>query len=444
MTPKHSATPRRVAVLSVHTSPLAQPGTGDAGGMNVYVLQTAIQLARRGVEVDIFTRATSSATPVVQDAAPGVRVRNVAAGPYEGLDKHELPTQLCAFAAGVLREEVRHEPGHYDLVHSHYWLSGQVGWLARDRWGVPLVHTAHTLAAVKNASLAEGDTPEPAARQIGEQQVVAEADRLTANTVDEAAQLTATYGASADKIDIVAPGADLTRYRPGDRLAARAALGLDPSETIVTFVGRIQPLKAPDVLLRAAAEVAGRRPDLPLRALVVGGPSGTGLDRPDSLIELAAALGITARVTFLPPQPPDRLADVYRASDLVAVPSYSESFGLVAIEAQACGTPVIAADVGGLGVAVRDGLTGMLVQGHRIDDWAAALESLVASPDRLDELAARAPRHAENFSWEHTADALLASYRAATAMYHRAEGGELWQRRPRGLWKLRRTSGVRA
>jgi len=356
-----------------------------------------------------------------------------------------LPTQLCAFAAGVLREEVRHEPGYYDLVHSHYWLSGQVGWLARDRWGVPLVHTAHTLAAVKNASLADGDTPEPAARQIGEQQVVAEADRLTANTADEAAKLASIYGASPSKIDVVAPGADLTRYRPGDRLEARAALGLDPAETIVTFVGRIQPLKAPDVLLRAAAEVIAREPDLPLRVLVVGGPSGTGLDRPDSLIELANTLGIRTNVTFLPPQPPDRLAEVYRASDLVAVPSYSESFGLVAIEAQACGTPVIAADVGGLGVAVRDEQTGLLVQGHRTDDWASALQSLLTAPDRLDELAARAPRHAENFSWEHTADALLASYRAAAAMYQRGAGdSEFSPRRSRGLWKLRRTSGVRA
>ncbi|QBJ95747.1 D-inositol-3-phosphate glycosyltransferase [Rhodococcus sp. ABRD24] len=441
---KHSTRPQRVAVLSVHTSPLAQPGTGDAGGMNVYVLQTAIQLARRGVEVDIFTRATSSADPVVQDAAPGVRVRNVAAGPYEGLDKHELPTQLCAFAAGVLREEVRHEPGYYDLVHSHYWLSGQVGWLARDRWGVPLVHTAHTLAAVKNAALADGDTPEPQARQIGEQQVVAEADRLIANTADEAAQLTSIYGASPDRVDVVAPGADLSRYRPGDRLAARSRLGLDPDETVVTFVGRIQPLKAPDVLLRAAAEVIAREPGLPLRVLVVGGPSGTGLERPDSLIDLAAALGITARVTFLPPQPPDRLAEVYQASNLVAVPSYSESFGLVAIEAQACGTPVVAADVGGLGVAVRDRQTGLLVDGHRTDDWADALQSLVTAPDWLDELAARAPRHAENFSWEHTAEGLLESYRAASAMYDRTDGGEFSPRRTRGLRKLRRTSGVRA
>jgi len=413
--------------------------------MNVYVLQTAVELARRGVEVEIFTRATSSADPAVQQAAPGVLVRNIEAGPFEGLDKHDLPTQLCAFAAGVLREEARHPQGYYDLVHSHYWLSGQVGWLARDRWGVPLVHTAHTLAAVKNASLAAGDTPEPAARQIGEQQVVAESDRLVANTSDEAGQLERIYGADPAKIDVVAPGADLNRYRPGDRSAARAELGLDPRETVVAFVGRIQPLKAPDVLLEAAARALADDPGLPLRVLVVGGPSGTGLERPDALIELASALGISPRVTFLPPQPPDRLVQVYRAADLVAVPSYSESFGLVAIEAQACGTPVLAANVGGLGVAVRDGRTGVLVDGHRIDDWATALRSLVRDPDRLARFAASAPVHAESFSWEHTAEGLLDSYRRAGMRRNRGFGtGEHSLRRQRGVWKLRRTRGVTA
>lgn len=187
--------PRRIAVLSVHTSPLAQPGTGDAGGMNVYVLQTALQLARRGVAVDIFTRATSSSDEPVVSVTDGVTVRNIVAGPFEGLDKYDLPTQLCAFTAGVLRAEAVHEPGYYNLVHSHYWLSGQAGWLARDRWGVPLVHTAHTLAAVKNQTLAEGDRPEPALRGVGEQQVVDEADRLIVNTKDEADQLVSIHNA---------------------------------------------------------------------------------------------------------------------------------------------------------------------------------------------------------------------------------------------------------
>lgn len=389
--------------------------------MNVYVLQTALQLARRGIEVEIFTRATSSNLPPVQEAGPGVLVRNVVAGPFEGLDKQDLPTQLCPFTAEVLRQEARHLPGHYDLVHSHYWLSGQVGWLARDRWRVPLVHTAHTLAAVKNAALAEGDSPEPASREIGEKQVIAESDRLVANTAEEARELIELYGADPDRIDVVPPGADLTRYCPGDKAAARAALGLAMDEQVVAFIGRIQPLKAPDVLVRAAADLLAKDPTRPLRVLIVGGPSGTGLDRPDALIELAAELGITDRVTFLPPQPPDRLVQVYRAADLVAVPSHNESFGLVAIEAQASGTPVLAADVGGLGTAVRHGATGLLVPGHRTPDWSGALGALFDDPVRLREMGRRAIDHAANFSWEHTADGLLASYSAALSDFRDAD-----------------------
>ncbi len=292
--------PRRVAVLSVHTSPLAQPGTGDAGGMNVYVLQTALHMARRGVEVEIFTRATSSADEPVVRVAPGVLVRNVVAGPFEGLDKYDLPTQLCAFTAGVLRAEANHEAGYYDIVHSHYWLSGQVGWLARDRWAVPLVHTSHTLAAVKNAALADGDAPEPPLRAVGEQQVVDEADRLIVNTEDEAHQLVSLHHADPARIDVVHPGVDLETFTPGDRRAARAALGVAADEKVVAFVGRIQPLKAPDVLLRAAALLPG------VRVLVAGGLSGSGLAAPDVLVGLAAELGISERVTFLPPQSRDR------------------------------------------------------------------------------------------------------------------------------------------
>ncbi len=400
---------RRIAVITVHTSPLAQPGTGDAGGMNVYVLQTAKELAARGVEVEIFTRATSSADPASVTAADGVVVRNIVAGPFEGLGKTDLPSQMCPFTAAVLREEANHAPGYYDLVHSHYWLSGQVGWLARDRWSVPLVHTAHTLAAVKNASLAEGDTPEPLARRAGEQQVADEADRLVVNTADERAALQNYYDADPAKIDVVAPGADLTVYHPASKHAARAALGFDADETVVTFVGRIQPLKAPDVLVRAAAEIIRREPGLPLRLVVVGGHSGTA-EQSYSLVRLAHQAGIADRVTFLPPQPSAQLADVYRASDLVAVPSYSESFGLVAVEAQACGTPVIAADVGGLGVAVNHGVTGTLVNGHAPGLWAKTISELIHDHDRRARYAAAAPDHASNFSWTHTADGLLRSY----------------------------------
>jgi D-inositol-3-phosphate glycosyltransferase len=419
--------PRRVAVLSVHTSPLEQPGTGDAGGMNVYIMQTALRMARRGVAVEIFTRATSSDLLPVVELAPGVTVRHVVAGPFEGLDKSELPAQLCAFTAGVLRTEAFHEQGYYDAVHSHYWLSGQVGWLASQRWGVPLVHTAHTLAKVKNAALAIGDTPEPRTRVIGEQQVVDESDRLVANTEVEADQLIDLYGASPDRVLIVPPGVDLERFTPttpAQRQAARASFDVPQDAVVLAFVGRIQPLKAPDVLLRAAAEMVARDPSLASRlvVLVVGGASGSGRAQPTALRELAGELGITELVRFLPPMAADGLARAYRAADVVAVPSHNESFGLVALEAQACGTPVVAAAVGGLPVAVDHGVSGLLVGGHDPARWADTLAEVALRPGLRDQLSTGAVAHAGRFSWERTTDRLLAGYAQAAASFRKAVG----------------------
>ncbi len=407
---------RRVCVLSAHTSPLEQPGIGNAGGMNVYIVETATRMARRGVAVEIFTRATSSKQPSVVGLAPGVLVRHVAAGPFEGLGTHDLPGRLCAFTAGALRAEARHPPRYYDVVHSHYWLSGQVGRLARDRWGVPLVHTAHTLARVKNAALAEGDRPEPAVRVIGEDQVVAEANRLVANTDQETRQLVELYGADPGRTVAIPPGVDLGRFRPGGRAAARAALGLPVDAVVLAFAGRIQPLKAPDVLLRAAAELLARDPALRSRlvVLVVGGPSGSGLAEPTFLHRLGESLGIGDVLRFLPAQGGDALVQVYRAADVVTVPSYNESFGLVALEAQACGTPVVAARVGGLPVAVADGRSGLLVPGHRAGQWSDALHAAIRDRDRLG---AGALAHARRFSWERTTDALLATYAETAAEF---------------------------
>jgi D-inositol-3-phosphate glycosyltransferase len=405
--------PRRVATISVHTSPLDQPGAGDAGGMNVYIVEVSRRLAARGIAVDVFTRATSSDLPPVVEMSPGVTVRHVSAGPFEGLGKEELPGQLCAFTAGVLREEAQHEPGHYDVVHSHYWLSGQVGWLARDRWSVPLIHTAHTLAKVKNAALADGDHPEPRARVIGEEQVVAEADRLVANTEEEARQLVEHYGADPRRTLVVPPGVDLDRFTPGDRAAARRALGVPADAVVLTFVGRIQPLKAPDLLLTTAARMLDDDPALRsrLQVHVVGAPSGSGLEAPRQLEELAASLGIADLVRFLPPQPPERLALHYRAADVAVVPSHNESFGLVALEAQACGTPVVAASVGGLRTAVRDGVSGVLVDGRDPAAYAAAVRAVL---ERRELMGAGARRHAAAFSWDRTADALVEAYASAS------------------------------
>ncbi|EKX65340.1 D-inositol-3-phosphate glycosyltransferase [Streptomyces ipomoeae] len=414
--------PRRVAMLSVHTSPLHQPGTGDAGGMNVYIVELAQRLAELGIEVEIFTRATTGALPPTVELAPGVLVRHVDAGPYEGLAKEDLPAQLCAFTHGVMQAWAGHRPGYYDLVHSHYWLSGHVGWLAAERWGVPLVHAMHTMAKVKNASLADDDTPEPAARVIGETQVVRAADRLIANTAEEADELVRHYDADRAKVAVVHPGVNLDRFRPADgRAAARARLGLPQDALIPLFAGRIQPLKAPDVLLRAVAVLLDERPELRSRIVVpvVGGPSGSGLAKPEGLQKLAARLGIADVVRFRPPVGQEQLADWFRAASVLVMPSYSESFGLVAIEAQATGTPVLAAAVGGLPVAVRDGQTGILVQGHDPVAYARVLRDFADDPVLPARMGEAAARHAESFGWDTAARATADVYTAATHDHRR-------------------------
>jgi D-inositol-3-phosphate glycosyltransferase len=408
-------------MLSVHTSPLARAGSGDAGGLNVYVDQTARRMARRGVSVSVFTRATSSGQPPVLEVEPGYTVRHVPAGPFDGLTKEDLAAQLCPFAASMLRATV---PGtrcpRFDVVHSHYWLSGLVGYLLRDRWGIPLVHSAHTLARVKNTSLAgAGDRREPRARVIGEEQVVAEADLLLAATSAEAGELTGLYGADPDRVEVVPPGVDtdvFTAGVAGTRAADRAELGIATDEIVLAFAGRFLPHKGPAVLVRAAALLRDRLPHHRLRVLIVGGSSGAGHSEPRRLRSLAAELGLADAVQLLPARPAAELATVLRAADVVAMPSHSESFGLVALEAQACGTPVVASAVGGLPIAVRNGRTGLLVPGHEPAAWADALAAVVLDPARRARMSIAARAHAERFSWEATVDGLLAAYRRAGAL----------------------------
>jgi D-inositol-3-phosphate glycosyltransferase len=407
--------PQRIATISVHTSPLEQPGTGDAGGLNVYVVEVAKRMAARGVEVDIFTRAVSRDAPPEAEIVPGVVVRHVPAGPFEDLDKADLPAQLCHFTFEVLRTEAAYAPGRYDLVHGHYWLSGHVGAVAKERWGVPLVQSMHTLGKVKNAALAAGDAAEPAMRLRGESDVVAMADRLVANTDEEARQLAVLYGADPARIWTVNPGVDLSVFRPGQAGLARRRLGLPADGQVIVFAGRVQPLKAPDVVLRAAAALVRDDPAIAgsLTIAFVGGPSGTGRADPDQLTELAQQLGIAHLVRLEPPCPQAELADWYRAATVVMVPSHSESFGLVAIEAQACGTPVIAASVGGLRTAVQDGVSGILVDGHDPAAYARVLAGVFASPELRVRLSAGAVTHASRFGWGVTVDRLLTVYAGA-------------------------------
>lgn len=404
----------RVAMISMHTSPLQQPGSGDAGGMNVYVLNTARQLARQGVEVDIFTRATRPSQGEVVDVEPGLRVVNIVAGPYDGLEKEALPTQLAAFAGGMLQFRRCHDVD-YDLIHSHYWLSGQVGWLLRDLWEVPLVHTAHTLAAVKNAHRSDDDSPESEARRICEQQLVDNADVLVVNTPEEANDLVDHYDADPDRIVVVSPGTDVEMFTPGtDRNTERSRrlLGIPLDAELVAFVGRLQQFKGPQVLIRATAEMVQRNPGRKLRVIICGGASGAAATE-RQYMELARELGVARRIRFLDPRPPEELVTIYQAADIVAVPSYNESFGLVAMEAQACGTPVVAARVGGLPVAVAEGETGLLVDGHGTADWADALESLLDDDDTRLRMAGEAVQHAAHFSWSASASQLASVYNEA-------------------------------
>ena len=405
----------QIALLSVHTSPLDQPGVGDAGGLNVYVVETAKRLAQQNIGVDIFTRRTSSSVKNESVLFDGVKVKQITAGPFEGLTKQSLPSQLCALSAGVLREEALQKEGYYQLIHSHYWLSGQVGWVASERWDVPLVHSMHTMAKVKNSSLAIDDSPEPTEREIGEQQVVDAANQLVANTESEAQDLIHLYGADTNNVSVVNPGVDLDLFSPGDQLIARKELGIPQDAIVFTFVGRVQPLKAPDVLIKAAHQFINNHPNLKnkVRVVICGGLSGSGLNRPESLVSLVKELDLLENVIFLAPSSREKLTSVYRASTLVAVPSYSESFGLVAMEAQACGVPVIATNVGGLKTTVADNESGLLVNGHDPRTWAQVLAQLSLDDAELKKLQIGARQHALNFSWDKTVSGLINVYEKA-------------------------------
>ena len=404
---------RRIASLMLHTSPLEQAGIGDAGGMNVYVVESAKRIAASGVEVDIFTRANRSGLPEKVEIAEGVSVRHLEAGPYDGISKDELPSQICALMSSFMHQEARLPMGYYDLLHSHYWISGQLGWLISERLGTPLVHTMHTMAKVKNLSLAEGEKPEPQVRAIGEEQVVGASAALIANTTAEAASLVSLYDACPDRVFVVPPGVDLTTYKVnGGKSAARKKLKIGEDRLMLAFVGRIQPHKGPEVLIRAVAEMLNHSPALRsrLKTVIIGGASGNGSQEPERLKALTVFLGVSDVIEFLPPVPHEELSDWYRASDLVCVPSYSESFGLVALEAQACGTPVVATAVGGLRTAVADGISGSLVDGHNPRAWSAVISRLLMEPERRLILGMGAIEHASHFGWDTTARGMLDVY----------------------------------
>lgn len=391
----------RIAVLSLHSSPLDQPGTGDSGGMNVYVRTVARHLAASGVEVDVYTRCAGRGVPEVEEPAPGFRVIQVPAGPCAPVAKGSLAGLVPPFAEGLL-----HRGRAYDLVHAHYWLSGSAARTAARAWRIPLVASFHTLARVKNLALPED--PEPPARIDGERAVVAQADRILASTPAEASHLHRLYGAPPARIRVVPPGVDTALFRPLDADRARARYGLS-GKRVILFVGRFQAMKGPDLAIRTVAEVVRRAPSQDVVLAMVGGPSG-GVGSTDALRNLAASEGIPDRVAFLLPMPHADLPGLYAAADALLMPSRSESFGLVALEAQACGIPVVASGVGGLRHVVDEGITGHLVGDQDPASFADRLLHLLSDPRGRARMSAAAARRARRFPWEATATRTLSVY----------------------------------
>ncbi|MEJ6607410.1 MAG: D-inositol-3-phosphate glycosyltransferase [Candidatus Planktophila sp.] len=402
---------RRVAMLMVHTCPLEQAGIGDAGGMNIYVAESAARIAAQGVEVDIFTRRDHLDLPAIVELSPGVNVHHLDAGHDLHLTKEQVPAHFPELTAELTK--ALSGKRSYDLIHSHYWLSGKVAMPVAKELKLPLVHTMHTVARVKNLNLAEGEVPEPMIRVQGETQIVAAADALTANTDAEAASLVSLYGACPDIVRVVTPGVDLYNFTPGaGRAAARRVIGIDVNAQVITFVGRIQAHKGPELLIRATAEILSHSPQLSakLQVYIVGGASGGNSNEVERLKELVSWLNISDVISFSPPVPRAELANWYRAADLICVPSYSESFGLVALEAQACGTPVVATAIGGLRTAVADGISGVLVDGHDPRAWSSVLARLLQEPQRRVLLSIGALEHASHFGWDGTARGTLDIY----------------------------------
>ncbi len=382
---------RRLAVISFHTSPLQQPGIGDSGGMNVYVRELVSSLAQAGVACDVYTRTWADDLAKEVIVEPGFRVVHIDAGPTAEVDKSDLLALLPVFTRGVI-DHIR-ETGKADAVHAHYWLSGIVGHSVKHELGLPLISTFHTLARVK----AELSGPEPEIREQAESSVIGCSDAILANSIEEVRELQRHYGAVADRIEVIAPGVDHAFFSPGDRLGARNALGLGTTKhPVLLFVGRIQPLKGVDVAVRTLAEL--NRSDAEL--VILGGPSGP--DGPAELgrvQDLVVDLGLTSQVRFVEPQPHHLLSTWYRAADVVLVPSRTESFGLVALEASACGTPVVAAAVGGLQTLVVHGVNGFLVEGRSPSDYARHVGALLDDPTLALAMGTRGALRARDYTW---------------------------------------------
>ena len=394
----------RVAILSVHTCPLAALGGKETGGMNVYVRATARELGRMGVHVDVFTRSQNPGIRRVVELGTGARVIHLPAGPEAPMAREVVHRHLPEFVDGVEAHR-RAEGLEYDLIHGHYWLSGVAGLALRESWGVPLVQMFHTLGRLKNSVAKTLAEVEPEIRLSEEDRIVRLADRVVAANVVERAHLAWYYGASTDRIAVIPCGVDTELFRPMPQVEAKRLLALPP-DPLLLYVGRLQPIKGLETLLEAMTALDGAA-----QLLIVGGDQ----DEPenghaDYLRERVSVLGLRERVSFLGAQPQERLRLFYAAADATVMPSYYESFGMVALEAMACGSPVIASRVGGLTTTVRDGVTGFLVPEGDAGALAERVALLLEDRGRRAQLGREAQRWAAEHRWPCVAEAVCRLY----------------------------------
>ena len=399
----------RVAILSVHTCPLAVLGGKETGGMNVYVRELARELGRMGVRADVFTRSQNPAIPRVVTITEGVRVVHLTAGPEAPMPRERIRDHLDEFVDGV--EAFRIAGGFdYDLIHAHYWLSGAVGLVLRDRWSVPLVQMFHTLGHLKNGVARASADREPAVRIEEEARILGAVDRIVAATTVERTHLVKHYGADPARIAVIPCGVDTNLFLPGDQAAARAALGLDDQLQLL-YVGRLAPIKGLETLLDAMARL--RATGTRVHLSIVGGDADEPLNGHEGELRARLArLDLRSAVTFVGAQPQERLRAWYVAADATVLPSHYESFGMVAMEAMACGIPVVASRVGGLQTTVRAGVTGLLVPDHDPAALAGALDRLLGDPDLRFRLGREGVQWAARHRWPCIAEAVCREYAA--------------------------------
>ena len=393
---------RRVAMLAIDASPLALSGAEEAGGVNTYVRGLAHGLACQGVATDVFTRSTDPTQPSVVDLEPGVRVIHLRAGPRAPIPRAELGPLLDKVVRAVGRAERRYGP--YQVLNSHCWVSGWVGSQLRQRLELALVHHSHSLGLERNAVVSASEPAWHPDRVAREAQIVAAADVLVAACQNERHLLVALYGAPHQRVRVIATGVDHERFRPGDQQLARDRLGVTRTH-LLAYVGRLHPIKGVDMAVQTVAELAQTHPNLDVELLVVGGsPRGTDVA---ALRGLAAWQAVSDRVRFEPAQPHTALPTIYQAADLVLMPSRTEPFSLVAVEAQACGVPLVAARVGGMPELINEGITGVLVADRDPRAYATAIASLLRNPARLALMRQAAAQHGRGFDWRASATELL-------------------------------------